>query len=355
MLLLNDTVQHLVHYHEPENDILILKDCSSPLKDSFALSNKHDVKSIYNKTEQHINHKSIVKRKTLQIIEVTEDYLVINKPHVIACHSTGDYNNYTITNTFKKYGNLSCINRLDVVTTGVLILAFKNARKYHEMMMSREVKKIYLARVSGDFNADGQDEVIVDKRIKKNIYNVSTINDEGRTAITHFKKLFYINGESLIECMPVTGRSHQIRVHLKYLGFPMINDSLYNELYNKNKECNLKDAEILNLNEKNSNPSLSLNDEKSTNSKSLSLSNARVTNLDSMPVSLHDRKSVNLGCNTLSFGTPKENFAIRYCRSENTRAFRNKDKFICLHAYEYIFDGKVFISEPPFWCRKETF
>ncbi|ELQ74480.1 RNA pseudouridylate synthase [Trachipleistophora hominis] len=305
ILSLGQTIQHLVHYHEPDA-------CE------------------------------------IELLCLEDDYLVVNKPSGIACHPTSGYNLFSVTRVLEKYGNLSCINRLDVLTSGVLILAFRNAKKYHNEMINHRIKKIYLAKVKGRFH----DEITVSASLKKNRFNFTEVSEEGKKAKTIFKCLFFHNGYSLVECRPVTGRSHQIRVHLKSLNFPIVNDPVYNDDTNGIIDENVADKE-------NYLDDLCTSHDTEYVSKRKIVEKKQEHRLDYRDKQDKTFCATNCifkrGCGTPGDYTAEEQFAIDNCRGNNTRSFRNKDKFICLHAYKYAFNGKEYMAEPPFWAKKDNF
>lgn len=172
----------------------------------------------------------------LSIVYEDEDLLVINKDAGVPIHpSQGNYDN-TLANAcayyFQQKGEpftYRCINRLDRDTTGLLILARHaySASLLSAMVAKREIHREYRAIVTGLLPEEG----IVDAPIAR--VNGSTIEREvnfetGEAARTHYKRLNYKNGYSLASLKLETGRTHQIRVHMKYLGHPLPGDFLYN-------------------------------------------------------------------------------------------------------------------------------
>lgn len=175
----------------------------------------------------------------LNIVYEDEDLLVINKTAGMPIHpSQGNYDN-TLANAcayyFQQKGEpftYRCINRLDRDTTGLLILARHaySASLLSSMVARREIHREYLALATGLVPDSG----VIDAPIAR--VDGSTIEREvnfenGEFARTHYKRLEYKNGYSLVSLTLDTGRTHQIRVHMKYIGHPLPGDFLYNPDY----------------------------------------------------------------------------------------------------------------------------
>ena len=181
----------------------------------------------------------------LSILFEDEDILVINKPADMPVHpSAGNYEN-TLANGVRWYYEekgltfvYRCINRLDRDTTGALILA-KNpfsAAVLSAQMKQRQIRRTYLALVQGVPPERGTVDAPIARACDSAI--VRTVDEEkGESAITHFQRLATYqspsDGEaySLIELHLETGRTHQIRVHMKHLGYPLPGDFLYHPDY----------------------------------------------------------------------------------------------------------------------------
>lgn len=176
---------------------------------------------------------------TLSILYEDDDLMVINKEADTPIHpSQGNYDN-TLANAVaylyqerKEPFVYRCMNRLDKDTTGLLILAknMYSASLLSTMIKNREVHREYLAIATGFV----PDQGIIDKPIGR--VDGSTIEREvnlitGDPARTHFKRLAYKNGYSLVSLKLETGRTHQIRVHMKSIGHPLPGDFLYNPDY----------------------------------------------------------------------------------------------------------------------------
>lgn len=177
----------------------------------------------------------------LDILYEDEYILVINKPAGMPVHpSMGNYEN-TLANGIAWYFSQKgedfvyrCINRLDRDTTGALILA-KNplsAAVLSVQMKRRQIRRTYLALVDGVLPESG----VVDAPIARMEGSVITreVNFEtGESAVTHYERLAVGRYYSLAELHLETGRTHQIRVHMKYIGHPLPGDYLYHPDYRR--------------------------------------------------------------------------------------------------------------------------
>lgn len=175
----------------------------------------------------------------LSIVYEDEDLMVVNKASNTPIHpSQGNYDN-TLANAvaylYQKRNEpfvYRCMNRLDRDTSGLLILAknMYSASLLSSMIKNREIHREYLAIATGFVPEQG----IIDQPIGR--VDGSTIEREvnpvtGDPARTHFKRIAYKNGYSLVSLKLETGRTHQIRVHMKFIGHPLPGDFLYNPDY----------------------------------------------------------------------------------------------------------------------------
>lgn len=175
----------------------------------------------------------------LSILYEDEDILVINKPADMPVHpSIGNYDNTLANGTawyFKEKGQAfvyRCINRLDRDTTGALILA-KNpysAAVLSAQMKQRKIRRTYLAIVQGITPECGTIDAPIG-RVKDSTIERQVDPVNGEYAVTHYERLAVCHSYSLIELHLETGRTHQIRVHMKYIGHPLPGDFLYNPDY----------------------------------------------------------------------------------------------------------------------------
>lgn len=160
------------------------------------------------------------------ILLENSDYLVINKPPFLS--SLDDrHEAQNILDLAKTYWeDAQLCHRLDKETSGCLVIA-KHADAYRHLAMqfeNRQVEKNYHAVVEGihDFQ-----NVLVDRNLAANNKGIAKVSKEGKPAqtVVHTLKTFFAH--SLLACNPITGRLHQIRVHLAYLKAPICGDSLY--------------------------------------------------------------------------------------------------------------------------------
>ena len=177
----------------------------------------------------------------LSILYEDEDILVINKPAGMPVHpSAGNYEN-TLANGiawyFAEKGEdfvYRCINRLDRDTTGALILA-KNplsAAILSVQMKKRQIRRTNLALVDGVPDVSGTIDAPI-ARMEGSVIAREVNYLTGETAITHYERLATGTRYSLMELHLETGRTHQIRVHMKYIGHPLPGDYLYNQEYSR--------------------------------------------------------------------------------------------------------------------------
>lgn len=174
----------------------------------------------------------------LDILYEDKDLLVINKPAGLVVHPAAGHWEGTLVNALLYHFNqLSSIyplrpgivHRLDKDTSGLLLIA--KSDKAHlqlsKQLKNREIKKDYAAIVHGRIS---QNEGVVDQPIgrhPKDRKKMAVVSSNGRDAVTRFKVLKRFKNHTFLECRIETGRTHQIRVHLSNMGYPIIGDSLY--------------------------------------------------------------------------------------------------------------------------------
>ena len=169
-----------------------------------------------------------------------DDFLVaIEKPAPLPMHPCGCFNRNTLTHFLDKLyapNRLHILHRLDANTSGIVLFARTKAitRLVHQQFANREVEKTYLARVQGQ-PAESQFVCTTSISPKPAADAGIRLPDVvGLSARTEFRLVqFYSDGTSLLEASPITGRTHQIRIHLWELGLPVCGDPAY-LLDNKN-------------------------------------------------------------------------------------------------------------------------
>lgn len=175
----------------------------------------------------------------LSILYEDEDILVINKPADMPVHpSIGNYTN-TLANGVTAYldakgehSPFRRINRLDRDTSGALILA-KNAFSaavLSTQMRNRQIRRTYLAVVEGITPPNGTISAPI-SRVDDSVIERHVDFLHGEPAVTHYERLETKNEHSLLEIHLETGRTHQIRVHMGYIGHPLPADYLYHPEY----------------------------------------------------------------------------------------------------------------------------
>lgn len=173
----------------------------------------------------------------LDIIYEDEDLLVLNKPAGMPIHPS--LNNYTnsmanaLAYYFQSQGKpfiFRCCNRLDRDTSGLTIVSkhLVSGSILSDMTKYREVHREYLAIARGSVTpSKGTIQAPLGR--KEGTIIERTVNwEHGEDAVTHYKVVKEANGHSLVSLRLETGRTHQIRIHMKYLGYPLIGDYLYN-------------------------------------------------------------------------------------------------------------------------------
>ncbi|EAL66845.1 pseudouridine synthase family protein [Dictyostelium discoideum AX4] len=213
---LNDTIIHTVHRHEPP-----------------------------------------VTGESIKIVSLDENVVVVDKPSSIPVHPCGRFRHNSLMYILaSEHGinQLYGVHRLDRLTSGLLLLARTpdSANKKANQIQSGLVSKQYLAKVIGKFpgsdtinssSSSFNEQIKLCKHLEDGTFiidqpiviqsmrlGINHVGVGGKPSITHIKLFSYdqSTNTSIVLCTPKTGRTHQIRVHLKWLGFPIANDPLYN-------------------------------------------------------------------------------------------------------------------------------
>ncbi len=176
--------------------------------------------------------KEIQNSSKLSILHEDENFFAINKP---ANFESSQFN------LDKIFTDSYLVHRLDKNTTGVLLIAKNKSfqKQLENLFRVKDIKKKYIALVDGVLTKDHG--VIKSHLIRKKVYQGQTIwassnNNSGLYAETHFKRLKIFEGFSLVELSLPTGRTHQLRVHLKELGHPILGDFQYCRKFSTSRE-----------------------------------------------------------------------------------------------------------------------
>ena len=173
----------------------------------------------------------------LDIVYEDDDVIVVNKPQGMVVHPAPGHPNHTLVNALLYHSPLSTINgtfrpgivhRIDKDTSGLLMVA-KNDLAHQslaEQLRNKTNKREYLALVYGQIK---EDEGTIDAPLGRNPQDrkKQAVVKDGRHAVTHFKVVKRYDNFTLVKCILETGRTHQIRVHMKYIGHPLVGDPLY--------------------------------------------------------------------------------------------------------------------------------
>ena len=201
-------------------------------------------------TVNHVSEDGVKPEKMdLDIVYEDDDVLVINKANGVVVHPGAGNHSGTLVNGLLYHTKLSDVNgevrpgivhRIDAYTTGLLMIAKNN--KAHEILAEELAEKKtyrkYVALVWGVIESDtGEIDAPIGR--SKSDRKKMAIRADGKEAITHFKVLKRYEKATLIELRLETGRTHQIRVHMDYIGHPLVNDPVYGnrKLFDETGQC----------------------------------------------------------------------------------------------------------------------
>lgn len=230
------------------------------IKEKFILVNGTSVKNSYTlKENDEITIEDFIEESSellpvkmdLNIVYEDEDLLVINKPNGLVVHpGVGNRNNTLVNGLLYHFKNLSTLNgedrpgivhRIDSFTTGLLMVAKNDFahEKLAKQLEEKTTKRKYIALVWGVIK---NDTGTIDAPIGRDTNDrkkqaITSFNS--KDSVTHFKVIKRFKEVTLIELELETGRTHQIRVHMNYIGYPIVNDSVYGKrkLLNNSGQC----------------------------------------------------------------------------------------------------------------------
>lgn len=185
-------------------------------------------------------HEPPVKAMEVSVLQKELDVLTVCKPASVPVHPCGQYRKNTVVGILQAEHGLASlfpIHRLDRLVSGLLILATSASKAdlFRQQIEAGMVEKQYVAKVIGVFPEDEQvvnANVNYNAREGRSTTEVESVENgstplKGKAACTKFTRISTNGTHSIILCEPITGRTHQIRVHLQYMGHPIANDMLY--------------------------------------------------------------------------------------------------------------------------------
>jgi len=181
---------------------------------------------------EEVNDEIISKDFPLDIKYEDENVLIIDKPISLASQPSHLHFENNVVSYVKKYfednninSNVHVVNRLDYQTSGLMLIS-KNGFTHHELTKEKIIERKYYCIVEGLLE---EKEGTIIKGIKReregSIRRIAA--DDGALSITHYKVVYEKDNRSLIDVKLDTGRTHQIRVHFSFLGYPLVGDKLY--------------------------------------------------------------------------------------------------------------------------------
>ena len=210
----------------------------NPVKQNYKVKPGDEVKVMFT----HPPYENLLEPEKIdfEIIYEDKDVLVVNKPPNLVVHpGHGNYTGTLLNGILyhvnelpeNSSGRPGLVHRIDKDTSGLLVVAKTEIamRNLSEQFFLKQTERKYIALTWGSLTENHGTVDNYLSRDKKNRMIMSVTEDEnyGKRAITHYKVLQEFNYVSLIECQLETGRTHQIRAHMKYLGNPIFNDERY--------------------------------------------------------------------------------------------------------------------------------
>ncbi len=206
-----------------------------------AILNENDLLSLALEDRADAGTEKIVPIDLPVDIAYEDDFLwVVNKPPHMPTHPTHGHYTDTVANALAfrtrkadgKQGVFRPVNRLDRDTSGLVLIARDrlSAAKLSASLQSGKIEKTYLALLSGNVK---QEEGVIDRPIRRAMESIiireCCEKGQGDAALTRYRVLRRYDGYTLVSAAPITGRTHQLRVHFASIGHPILGDSLYGE------------------------------------------------------------------------------------------------------------------------------
>ncbi len=217
-------------------------------RESITVHGSSDVKSHYKGkaddaikiiTEDKVKSSLLPEDIPLEVVYEDKDLAIINKPVGLVVHPAPGNRSHTLVNAllfrFKELSDINpqrpgIVHRLDKDTSGILVIAKNNSShlKLSEQFSDHSIKRKYVALVQGKMEFD---ENVIEAPLARHVIKRESMavdfSDKSRYAKTYYRTLKRFGGYSLLQLEPFTGRTHQLRVHLAFIGHPILGNKKY--------------------------------------------------------------------------------------------------------------------------------
>lgn len=219
------------------NGLILVND--KPIKASYKVEFNDNI--IINEEEYKLDTDIVPVKMDIDVVYEDEYLMVINKPSGLVVHpGSGNYNNTLVNGLMYYTKNLSdiggderpgIVHRIDKDTSGLIMVAKTN--KAHEILAddfkNKRINREYIALLDGVFKNSSATIDAPIGRDKTNREKMAVTDINSKKAVTNMKVLKRYDNNTLVSCILETGRTHQIRVHMAYIGYPVHNDPVYNK------------------------------------------------------------------------------------------------------------------------------